>query len=145
MYFVKTKDNPYGDGGCEAQGLHTYCCDYLSTNKDAFFDAPRWVTVETANTFGDIECGGEHHAGRRFCSPSDFNMRAHWQAVNTGRGSHWQERAVGGSNCVVIDKRARGQEGKRAHANKALPPSCLDDVATLPRSSLTPGAPDVIV
>ncbi|KAG5955272.1 hypothetical protein E4U58_007160 [Claviceps cyperi] len=51
-----------GNGGCEANGLHTYCCNYDQTD---FFDVLRHVTV--ASQDGNKRTGCDNN-GIIFCS-----------------------------------------------------------------------------
>ncbi|KAG6055792.1 hypothetical protein E4U17_002730 [Claviceps sp. LM77 group G4] len=43
-----------GDGGCERQGLHTYCCDYQQTHPP--FEILRTVTVTSRGPDGFTGC-----------------------------------------------------------------------------------------
>ncbi|KAG6088852.1 hypothetical protein E4U30_004749 [Claviceps sp. LM220 group G6] len=43
-----------GDGGCERQGLHTYCCDYQQTRPP--FEILRTVTVTSRGPDGFTGC-----------------------------------------------------------------------------------------
>ncbi|KAG5945588.1 hypothetical protein E4U60_005125 [Claviceps pazoutovae] len=45
-----------GDGGCEKQGLHTYCCDYQQTGPA--FSILRTVTVTSRGPDGSTNCEG---------------------------------------------------------------------------------------
>ncbi|KAG5967020.1 hypothetical protein E4U58_002325 [Claviceps cyperi] len=51
-----------GNGGCEVNGLHTYCCALRKTN---FFEVPRQVTVVSQNGAGSSDCanGGTIYCG----------------------------------------------------------------------------------
>ncbi|KAG5951801.1 hypothetical protein E4U58_001060 [Claviceps cyperi] len=51
-----------GNGGCEANGLHTYCCALRKTN---FFEVPRQVTVVSQNGEGSSNCA---NGGTIYCS-----------------------------------------------------------------------------
>ncbi|KAG6056104.1 hypothetical protein E4U17_002488 [Claviceps sp. LM77 group G4] len=51
-----------GNGGCEANGLRTYCC---STVQTPYFEVFRMVTVVSRNKEGDIQC---ENGGMIWCS-----------------------------------------------------------------------------
>ncbi|KAG5950967.1 hypothetical protein E4U58_001347 [Claviceps cyperi] len=51
-----------GNGGCEANGLHTYCC---RTERTDYFDVQRKVTVVSQNSEGSTGC---ENGGLIFCS-----------------------------------------------------------------------------
>ncbi|KXH56618.1 hypothetical protein CNYM01_10721 [Colletotrichum nymphaeae SA-01] len=57
-----------GDGGCEANGLHTYCCN--ESFETPVYVHVRDVTVLSKNPQGNSDCKptGTNTAGRVFCA-----------------------------------------------------------------------------
>ncbi|KAG5949846.1 hypothetical protein E4U58_001882 [Claviceps cyperi] len=54
----------HGDGGCEANNLHTYCCAPYGHKSD-YFPIWRHVTVTSSNGAGGIDCD---HDGIVYCA-----------------------------------------------------------------------------
>ncbi|CAG8975569.1 hypothetical protein HYALB_00005637 [Hymenoscyphus albidus] len=57
-----------GDGGCEADGLKTYCCYFGDKPKDPF-NTDRPVTTTSKDPFGNVNCGPP--GGVVKCAPKD--------------------------------------------------------------------------
>ncbi|KAG6098979.1 hypothetical protein E4U31_004604 [Claviceps sp. LM219 group G6] len=54
-----------GDGGCEAQGHHTYCCS-MSASPVGVFTTQRNVIVASKNSNGGTSCEG--NGGSVYCA-----------------------------------------------------------------------------